>query len=92
MYIFCCTQGIDKSNYEVLEISQKVLIDYGGALGSLVKDGELYRLITASFLHANLMHIVMNSISLLFLATRFEKIYPKSTPLILLTSSITGKP
>jgi membrane associated rhomboid family serine protease len=48
-----------------------VLIDFGAAVGSLVKEGAIYRLVTATFLHANLLHIVMNSISLLIFVTRF---------------------
>ena len=70
----------------------QVLIDFGAALGTLIKEGQVYRLITATFLHVNLMHIIMNSISLLIFATRFEKIYPLMTPVVLLVSSITGIP
>ena len=71
LYIVCLTQGITKANYEVLEVQTAVLIDFGAALGTLVKGGEVWRLITASFLHVTLLHIVMNSISLLIFLTRF---------------------
>jgi rhomboid protease GluP len=71
-------------------VQLSVLIDYGAAEGVLIQQGEVYRLITASFLHVDLMHIIMNSISLLFLCTRFEKIYRVYTPFVLLASSITG--
>lgn len=71
MYIFCCIQGLEVGDQQILAIQSQILLDYGAAQGTLIKSGEVYRLITASFLHANLMHIIMNSISLLFIATRF---------------------
>lgn len=76
----------------MLEVPTQVLIDFGGALGELVQSGQVYRLLTASFLHVDLMHIIMNSISLLFLCTRFEKVYPFYTPFVMLISAITGTP
>ena len=73
-------------------MQNNVLIDFGAAKGNLVKGGEVYRLITASFLHVNLLHITMNSISILLFVSRFEKIYGWQTPLVLLVASITGTP
>jgi membrane associated rhomboid family serine protease len=90
MYIVCLAQGIDTSHNEVLQVSIDVLINMGGALGTLIIKGEVYRLITASFLHSSLFHIVLNSISLLFLLPRFEKIYPLRSILILICASISG--
>ena len=91
LYIICLTQGISEQNHQVLEVSHDVLINFGAAQGYLIKDGEVYRLITAAFLHANLLHIVMNSISMLIFLTRFEKIYPRHTPIVLLVAAISGK-
>ncbi len=71
MYIITLTNGISTEHHEVLEVPVGILINYGAAVGSLVKDGEVYRLITATFLHVNLLHIVMNSISILIFVTRF---------------------
>ena len=39
LYIVCLTQGIDKSNYEVLEVQKDVLINFGAAEGILIKKG-----------------------------------------------------
>ncbi len=63
--------GITEANNEVLEVQNSVLVDFGAARGDLVKSGQVYRLITASFLHITLLHILMNSISLLIFLTRF---------------------
>lgn len=90
LFIICLTQGIEESHQEVLEVKGSVLLDWGAAQGTLIKEGQIYRLITATFLHVNLLHILMNSISLLIFLTRFEKIYPLHTPFILVISSITG--
>ena len=68
-----------------------MLIDLGGVKGSLVQAGQVYRLITGIFLHIDLMHIVMNTITLMFFCSRFEKIYPKQTPIVLLVSAISCK-
>lgn len=69
-----------------------MLIDFGAATGTLIKEGQIYRLFTAGFLHVNFLHILMNSISLFIFLTRFERIYPLLTPVILVVSSITGTP
>jgi rhomboid protease GluP len=74
----------------VLEVSTDVLIDFGAALGTLVQEGQVWRLLSAGFLHVNLLHILMNTVSLLIFLTRFEKIYPLHTPVILVVSSVTG--
>jgi len=73
-----------------LAVQVDVLDTFGAVTWRGVQNGEVYRLVTAGFLHANLLHILLNSISLLFIGTRFEKIYPKQTPFILLISCISG--
>lgn len=71
LYIICLTQGVSQQNQEVLKVKTSVLEDFGAAEGGLIKDGQIYRLVTACFLHANLLHILMNSISMLIFFTRF---------------------
>ncbi len=70
IYIFCCFQGITKKNQNILEIEPQVLIDYGAVQDILVKKGQVWRLITASLMHMNLLHIVMNLICFVFLLSR----------------------
>lgn len=50
------------------------LIRMGANVPTLVESGEWFRLISANFLHANLIHIVLNGIGLLFLGTFLEKL------------------
>jgi membrane associated rhomboid family serine protease len=69
LYIICCTQGIDKSK-DVLAIAPNILIKFGAMQDILLADGEVYRLLSASFLHMNLLHITMNLISFVFLLSR----------------------
>ena len=46
---------------------------------SVVMRGELYRLFTSIFLHADVMHIVMNMLSLYLIGTMVEKLFSKSS-------------
>ena len=92
MYIFCLTQGIANDiEYGVLPPTVTTLRKYGAISYQLVKDGEIWRLITAGFLHINLPHIVMNTVSLLFLLTRLEAIYnPLIIGCFMLVSMVSG--
>jgi rhomboid protease GluP len=55
---------------ELLQPSIATLVAFGGLSPSLVlQDGEWYRLLAAPFLHADLVHLVMNGIAL-YLAGR----------------------
>ena len=69
LYIICLTQGIDTST-GVLTVDIQVLIDFGAMKRDLLENGEIWRLITAAFLHIDLLHITMNSLSILFFMTR----------------------
>jgi rhomboid protease GluP len=92
LYIICCTQGIDKSK-DVLAIAPNILIKFGAMQDILLANGEVYRLLSASFLHMNLLHITMNLISFVFLLSRLEKIFNVLFIIgILLGSSIAGIP
>jgi len=58
---------------------------------SVVMRGELYRLFTSIFLHADAMHIVMNMLSLYIVGTMVEKIFTKSAYLgIYVASALFG--
>lgn len=96
IYIFCLTQGIDSSTgrqIRVLGPTYETLRKYGAVERQLIKDGEVWRLITAGFLHADLMHISMNTLSILFLLTRIEAIYnPLIVGAFMLISLVAGTP
>lgn len=49
-------------------ISSGTLLHYGANSNKLVSEGQVFRLVTAMFLHSGVMHLVANSTSfLLFL-------------------------
>jgi len=56
-----------------------------------VKSGEIYRLLTSGFLHADIFHLITNMYSLNILGTQMESFIGKKRFLIVyLTSMITG--
>jgi rhomboid protease GluP len=69
----------------------RVLLEFGAKFGFLIHQGEWWRLITAGFLHGNLMHIFMNSWVLFDLGAQVEEAYGTSRYLaIYIFSTITG--
>jgi len=46
------------------ELSIDTLVSFGAKYNMRIADGEYFRLLTSMFLHANLMHIVFNSLAL----------------------------
>lgn len=59
--------------------------------GTLVRNGELYRLITCGFLHADIIHLICNMYSLNIIGTQLESFIGKKKFLIVyLISLITG--
>lgn len=63
--------GLDKAG-ELLEIYPDKLILMGANKPSLVRKGEVWRLITAAVLHVNFMHFFGNFMSTVILLSRFE--------------------
>lgn len=60
-------------------------------VGSLVASGDLYRLVTAGFLHWDLQHLVANSLTLLAFGWVVEAVLgAKRTALLLFSSSLIG--
>ena len=53
-----------------------------------VAEGEWWRLITAGFLHAGLMHLLFNCLALYTLGTPFESLYGRTRYAILLLISL----
>jgi len=54
-----------------------MLVKYGANVGSLVKNGEIYRLISYMFLHAGIIHMFFNMYSLYIVGPRVEDFYGK---------------
>lgn len=67
------------------------LVKYGANVGSLVKSGEVYRLITYMFLHGGFLHIFFNMYSLYIVGPKVEDFYGKwKYLLIYMISGISG--
>ena len=58
-------------------IDTMTLVKYGANVGTLVKNGEVFRLITYMFLHAGVFHIFFNMYSLYIVGPRVEDFFGK---------------
>jgi rhomboid protease GluP len=75
----------------VMDIDTDTLYAFGAKYGPSIQAGEWWRLITAGFLHADIMHIMMNSWALFDLGAAVEEAYGTSRLLtIYIFSTITG--
>lgn len=59
----------------ILDIDPRVLLMFGAKEGYLINNGEVYRLLTAAFLHGGLIHLAVNMYSLYAVGCIVEKIY-----------------
>ncbi len=55
-------------------INSRVLIDWGGALVPYIKSGQYWRLLTATFLHGDIMHILFNMYGIYIFGPQLERI------------------
>ena len=58
----------------ILETSQRIMEDYG-QLNSAMFEGQIWRLFTALFIHANIIHVLGNSFFLLIFGLRAENLF-----------------
>lgn len=90
MFIAECVMGIN-TQVGVLQINNSVLNDLGANVPIEVCDGQVYRFLTAAFLHANLGHLLSNLITAYFIITRLESCYKIwEVILIFLVSVVSG--
>ena len=68
MYIVACMKGYREGNFEVMR-------QLGMKDNNLIRQGEYYRLLAATFLHAEVMHLVTNCYALYVMGPVCEKIY-----------------
>ena len=74
-----------------MKISGSFIFDLGANDVNLVKNGEIYRLITHMFLHGGIIHIFFNMYSLYIVGPRVEDFYGKWKFLIIyLFSGLSG--
>jgi rhomboid protease GluP len=63
----------------------------GANVPARVFDGQVYRLITAAFLHANLTHLLSNILSILIIFSRLEACYSiLEVTLLYIVSAVSG--
>lgn len=67
----------------VMDIDVFTLIKMGGKYGPLISSGEVWRLITCTFLHGGLTHILFNMYALYALGPQIEIIYGKVKYLVI---------
>ncbi|NLM63025.1 MAG: rhomboid family intramembrane serine protease [Mollicutes bacterium] len=67
------------------------LISFGASYPDLIRSGEYYRLITSSFLHIGLLHLLFNNYALYIIGPQLESFYGKAKFIIIyLFSAITS--
>jgi len=72
--------------YQLLVLSPEAIF-YLSQINELILVGEIYRLITAMFLHANVVHLASNLLFLLIFASRLEEIQKGITVFIVFIGS-----
>lgn len=63
---------------QIFDIDTDVLVTLGAKVNYLIDQGQIYRLVTAMFLHGGLMHIAFNMYALYALGDFIETIYGKT--------------
>ena len=68
MFVLCVGTDMYAGRWDISSISPKTLLRYGANFSIMVQQGQYYRIFSAMFLHAGILHLLMNSTSfLLFL-------------------------
>ncbi|MPM14614.1 Rhomboid protease GlpG [bioreactor metagenome] len=75
----------------LIDINIYTLIQMGAKINILINRGEIYRLITSTFLHGGIMHILFNMSALNIIGKEVEYIYgSKKYILIYILSALSG--
>lgn len=75
----------------VLQIASLPLVDYAGFFSTtLVRAGEVWRLVTANFLHSGAVHLALNGLGLLVLGAILERALGTTRTLLVLGASALG--
>ena len=74
IFVLCIAMYIVTVIYskKIFEFDPQSLVDLGGNNLLLIKSGEIWRLITAAFLHTGIIHIIVNMYSLAILGSQVE--------------------
>lgn len=74
----------------LFEIDIYTLVDMGAKVNILIDDGQVWRFLTAAFLHGGLIHIIFNMMALNAIGMQVEKIYGWKKYLLIYFSSAIG--
>lgn len=80
--LFICMYLFGNGSFDTM-----TLLYFGANLDSLVKGGQIYRLITCIFLHIGLWHLLCNMYSLFIIGKEIENLYGKVKYLIIFVGS-----
>ena len=84
--VFILMYILGNGSYDV-----STLLNFGALNSTLVKNGEIYRLLTCSFIHIGLIHLFFNMYALYIIGPQLESFYGKIKFLIIyLFSAIIG--
>jgi rhomboid protease GluP len=76
LYIACTLWSMKTTRGSgVMDIDGQTLFLFGAKYGPALRMGQLWRLLTAGFLHGGLLHILMNSWVLFDLGAQVEEVY-----------------
>lgn len=70
--IFLITAFLSRN---IFDIDSKILSDFGAKSNMLIKQGQVWRLLTCAFLHSGLVHIACNMYSLYIIGPQIQQIY-----------------
>ncbi len=86
-YIATCLNG----NGTLNSIDSLTLYKFGGVFKTSIKSGQIFRLLTGTFLHAGIVHLIVNMYSLYVVGTQLETFLGKKKFLVVyLASAISG--
>lgn len=74
----------------LIEIDTYTLVKMGAKVNILINDGQIWRLITAAFLHGGVMHIGFNMMALKIIGPQVEQIYGWKKYLVIYFASALG--
>ena len=91
MFVVEEVKGLDKSSSNLLEVKVQTLIDLGANYQPNDLKGQVYRYLSAMFLHVNFLHIFGNIIVTFLFLSRVEYTFgPARTLLVYLLSGIAA--
>jgi len=74
-----------------LQLSVQILVDFGAKVPYFIRKGEVWRLLTANFLHLNFFHLFSNLTILILLGSGLEKVLGKlNFSILYLSSGVMG--